>query len=246
MEIQKGRKVGEFSICRSNLGRFFHLEWRKHLCTVFINLHTHCPALSAGLIEIESVYFGQYRQPTSAIRSVGLHPWYLAMDLDPARRWLQENAVQAGILAIGEAGLDKLGPSPFDLQIKAFQICLEVSESTEKPLILHCVRAYSEILALKKLWKPRQAWIFHGFDKNPATADMLLHAGCYLSFGAALFRKNSHVSESLKAVPEDRFFLETDDAKIGIEEVYERAAAIRGIGLGDLEAGLELNFKRLF
>jgi TatD DNase family protein len=214
---------------------------------VRINIHTHHPTLLPGLLEIESLYFGQNKKSTSPMCSVGLHPWYLeGIDLDLATLWLREQAISPGNRAIGEAGLDKACQIPWDLQVLAFQRCVEISESFKKPLIIHCVRAFSEVIALKKAWKPAQIWIFHGFDKNLPTTAMLLRKGCYLSFGAALFKPQSHAAESLLASPADRFFLETDDAGITIEAVYERAAFLRGVGLKKLEDLMEENFLRFF
>lgn len=207
---------------------------------MLINIHTHFPTLQPGAFEIESVYFGQTQTPCSRHRSVGLHPWYLdGIDLEEADKWLQEQAASADTCAIGEAGLDKVSKTPWDQQVLAFQRCVAVSESTKKPLILHCVRAYSEIIVLKKEWKPRQAWIFHGFDKNLPTAAMLLRAGCFLSFGSALFKENSHAAESLLATPNGRFFLETDASTTTIEAVYEKAASIRRLSIRALEQLLE-------
>lgn len=162
-----------------------------------------------------------------------------------AANWLAQQAVSTQTLAIGEAGLDKVCKTPWDLQIQAFQMCVQASEAFEKPLIIHCVRAYPEIIALKKAWKPRQKWIFHGFDKNLPTAAMLLRAGCSLSFGAALFHANSHAAESLLATPEDRFFLETDDADLNIQTVYEKAAAVRGVPFSNLVELMQRNFEKV-
>ena len=75
---------------------------------MFLNLHTHSPTLSPGVMEIESVRYGQPDAPTAAYRSVGLHPWFLGKnDLSAARQWLHEQAARPDTLAIGEAGLDK-------------------------------------------------------------------------------------------------------------------------------------------
>ncbi len=245
LEIYKRCKVGEFLFWRSNLLRFFHPKTGNHLCTMFIDLHTHHPTLSPGILEIESVYYGQSRQPKASTRSAGLHPWFLESDLEAGRRWLQDQAILPGTVAIGEAGLDKVCKTPWDLQMKAFQYCVEISEALEKPLIIHCVRAFSEMIALKVAWKPIQAWIFHGFNKNTSTANMLLQHGCFLSFGTSILLEQSHASASLKASPPDRFFLETDDAEVPIEAVYQRAAAIRGIGERDLADLVELNCRRI-
>jgi len=214
---------------------------------VFINLHTHHPTLSPEIFEIESVFYGQPEPLRAAHGSVGLHPWYLeGIDLDAAVAWLQKQTAKPEILALGEAGLDKVCKTPWDLQLLAFQRCVEISEAFRKPLILHCVRAYSELIALKKAWKPVQPWIFHGFDKHTETAAMLLTAGCFLSFGAALFRENSKAAESLQAIPADLFFLETDDAVVTIEAIYARAAAIRGLDPGALQEIVSGTFSRVF
>ncbi len=214
---------------------------------LLINLHTHHPTLLPGILEIENVYFSQSKIPAAPWRSVGLHPWYLqGIDWDAASSWLLEQAALPSTIALGESGLDKACKTPWALQLFAFQRCVEVSEALEKPLILHCVRAYSEILALKKDWKPRQTWIFHGFDKNSATAAMLLRAGCCLSFGAALFKDKSFAAESLQATPADQFFLETDNADVTIEAVYNRAAELRGLEIRELMGLVEGNFRRFF
>lgn len=212
-----------------------------------INIHTHSPTGLPDRLEIESVYFGQDKTPIAPLRSVGLHPWFLdPMVFEKAKIWLQEQSIMPSVQAIGEAGLDKVCQTPWDLQVRAFQSCVEISEAVKKPLIIHCVRAFNEIIALKKAWKPRQTWIFHGFDKNGSTADMLLRAGCCLSFGAALFREKSHAAECLQAIPADRFFLETDDADLSIEEVYARAAFLLGGTIKELELLVEGNFRSHF
>ena len=130
---------------------------------MFLNLHTHSPTLSPGILEIESVYYGQPDAPTAAYRSAGLHPWFLGnTDLSAAHHWLREQTARPDTLAIGEAGLDKVTSTDWAIQLTAFQYCIEVSEANHKPLIIHCVRAFGEILDLKKRWQPTQPWIFHG------------------------------------------------------------------------------------
>lgn len=213
---------------------------------MLINIHTHFPTRLPGTIEIESVYFGQSKIPSADQRSVGLHPWYLnAGDMDAAFDWLAGQAAEPAVVAIGEAGLDKVCTTPWDLQVLAFQRCVEVSEQVGKPLVLHCVRAFSEIIAFKKAWKPSQTWIFHGFEKNKTTADMLLRAGCKLSFGAGLFRANSPAPESLYTMTSGQFFLETDDSPHTIEDVYLRAAEIRNMSVEDLTRELSERFFEL-
>lgn len=213
----------------------------------FINIHTHRPTGKPGCVELENRHYPQAGSTLTAYSSVGLHPWFLNEDhYKIACNWLHEQAAQPNVLAIGEAGLDKVTDTPWALQLDAFQFCIALSESLQKPLLIHCVRAFSEIIALKKQWNPQQPWIFHGFDKNLPTARMLLHHECYLSFGKAIFSSHSHTGEVLFEIPANRFFLETDDADVSIEATYLQAAFLRGIAVKELSAILHENFTACF
>jgi TatD DNase family protein len=199
-------------------------------------------------LEIENRRFQQPGSVKADYCSAGLHPWFLAQEtLNDACDWLREQAQSPNTIAIGEAGLDKLTATPWALQLAAFQHCIEISETLQKPLIIHCVRAFNEIIALKKALKPQQPWIFHGFNKNCQTAELLLAEGCYLSFGKAIFQENNHAAAVLAQVPANRFFLETDDAaELDIEAVYEKAVALRRLPLQDLQQLLEARFREVF
>lgn len=207
----------------------------------------------AGVFEVESIYFNQAR-PESGISpyySAGLHPWHLqGVDLQEAETWLRGRAAAPACLAVGEAGLDKITRTPWELQVAAFGICLQVAAETGKPLVIHCVRAYGEILQMLHR-PPRRAGrirgaVFHGFNKNAQTARMLLDAGYYLSFGAALLQEKSRAAEVLQQTPAARFFLETDDQNLDIRAVYARAADLRGWPEERLREQVEVNFRALF
>lgn len=209
----------------------------------YFNIHTHHPTGRLSTLEIENLRFGTVASGQTPCCSAGLHPWFLEeTTLQAARGWLEAQAVRSETCAIGEAGLDKVCDTSWHLQEKAFHDCIDVSESVHKPLIIHCVKAYNEILQIKKQRKPMQPWIFHGFNKHPDTAKMLLDSGCFLSFGIALFQSGNHSPEALRITPDDRFFLETDDvAGLDIEKIYERAAWIRKVPVAALVERIRLN-----
>lgn len=223
--------------------------FQNNLSPRFINLHTHSPTGDPEVLEIESVYFGQEASNRPGYRSAGLHPWHLqGVDLEAAEGWLREQVTSSETLAIGEAGLDKATDTPWDIQLDAFGRCLHVAADTGKPLIVHCVRAFGEIVQM--LGHPSNSRrpngvVFHGFDKHPQTAGMLLRAGCSLSFGAALFREDGHAAEVLRQVSADRFFLETDVQKIDIRAVYARAAEIRDTNVSAIRERVWENFQNL-
>lgn len=211
----------------------------------YFNMHTHHPTGGASVLEVENLYPDQMASGKTPCCSAGLHPWFLKEgELESARRWLDEQSGLPTTCAIGEAGLDKVCDTPWDLQEEAFRYCIKVSEMVQKPLVLHCVRAYNETIALKKELHAQQPWIFHGYNKSPEMARLLLDAGCFLSFGKALFNTHNHSSEVLKMMPEDRFFLETDDTgDLDIATVYERAAEIRHVSVSEIREILERNVR---
>lgn len=217
-----------------------------------VNIHTHHPTGAPELVELTNVRYGQDPAKKSSTVSAGLHPWYLAdADLRQAEQWLREYANRPATLAIGEAGLDKAADTPWNRQLDAFALCVRIAAEFEKPLIIHCVKAYGEVLQILGRY-PRNPFhvashaIFHGFDKHAQTAKMLLDAGCHLSFGAALFRENSHAAEALRETPAHRLFLETDDKSLDIKAVYARAAEIRGVLADHLKAQICQNFQTVF
>lgn len=113
--------------------------------------------------------------------SVGIHPWHADTgDIDAVRTLA---LTDPRVVAIGECGLDRFrGPSP-DIQQQVFEKHILLSEELRLPLIIHCVRAYNDILALHKKHNPAQPWIIHGFRGKPELARQLVRQSLYLSLG---------------------------------------------------------------
>ncbi|MFM9055186.1 MAG: TatD family hydrolase, partial [Bacteroidota bacterium] len=150
------------------------------------------------------------------------------------------------VVAIGEAGLDRLTDLPLSLQTEVFTEMVSLSEEARKPLIIHAVRTHAEIALLHKSLKPKQAWIIHGFNLRKSIADGLLDSGFHLSFGAQLLHENSSASQVFPDVPDDRFFLESDDSSIDMKDLYVRAANLRGCTVEQLTESLYGRFNKLF
>ena len=178
--------------------------------------------------------------------SIGIHPWFidenrLAADLDCIAEKLQ----LAPCLALGECGLDKRIDIPMAVQMSVFRKQLEIAMQTHKPIVLHCVAAYDEVIAIKKEMKIENPMIVHGFSKNEQVAQSLLKNGFYLSFGKYLVR-NPEMEKVLKFVPENQILLETDTIEESIYQVYEKAAAVKGISVAEMKAIFFDNFSRIF
>jgi TatD DNase family protein len=174
--------------------------------------------------------------------SVGLHPWYITAQWQQAIEEVKRWSVYEHVLAIGECGLDKICETDFALQQQVFEQHIAWANTLGKPLIIHCVKAFDEtLLALKQSQVPV---IFHGFNKSRDLALQIIRAGHYLSFGKALGQPR--MNQLLKSIPPERIFLETDDADISIQQVYQLAAAAYNIDELSLSLQLRQNVKTVF
>lgn len=126
-----------------------------------------------------------------------------------------------------------------------FKKQIQLSEKYQKPLIIHCVKAYQDIVELKKELKPTQVWLVHGFNKNWQVAQSLLKNGILLSFGTAMIN-HKKLQEVVAKVPLEKLFLETDDKDDAIVEVYVKLAKLKGVPLEILQQKIQENFKQLF
>ncbi len=213
--------------------------------TKFINLHTHKFSNLSDVIEVVNQYPWEFNSLLSNY-SIGIHPWYideirLENDLDIIEQKLQLKEC----LALGECGLDKRIETPLDIQISVFKKQLEIVKQTNKPIVLHCVAAYDEVIAIKKDMKIDNPMIIHGFSKNEQVAQSLLKNGFYLSFGKYLLR-NPDLEKVFNFAPENKILLETDTIEESIYQVYEKAALIKGISVDELKTIVFTNFSRIF
>lgn len=185
--------------------------------------------------------------PAASYFSLGIHPWFIErQDIETAFQSLESFQHQSQLLAVGECGLDRCINTEMDRQIAIFSRQIAWAEHINKPLIVHCVRAFAELLQIKKSLAPNQAWIIHGFNGKPALATQLLKHGCYLSFGKALLQACNQANLALQATPIDQLFFETDAADISIDTIYAAAAKIRGVDIASLRQQILNNFKRVF
>ena len=178
-------------------------------------------------------------RPTSAVTltTVGLHPWQAATGVVPS---------EAEILsanAVGEIGLDKACEVDFEQQRAVFEAQLRLAEQHKKPVIVHCVRAFEEVIsALEKF--TLKAVIFHGFIGSQEQAARAVKKGYFLSFGARTERSKKTI-EALRATPLDRLFIETDEADTPIAEMYALVARLRNTEVEEIEEATSRNYERI-
>ena len=211
----------------------------------YCNLHTHTYTNQDDVLELVNQYPQEF---TNAIPfySIGIHPWFIVEDRIEADLAIIESKLnESNCLAVGECGLDKRIAVPFELQQTVFKRQLLLAEQYQKPVVIHCVAAFQELIAIKKELKISVPILIHGFSKNGQVAQELIANGCYVSFGKYLLRM-PQLETVFRAMPNDHFFLETDTDEQTIQEVYELAAQYKGISVGQIQELVNTNFKKVF
>ena len=214
----------------------------------FIDIHTHTEESSENLLQIINLNL-ESPCPEQGFYSYGIHPWALDnvdFQTEKALQTLEEKLKLPQVLALGEAGLDKIHKASFERQIELFERQIELSEACQKPMILHDVRSHNEIIALRKKHKAVQPWIVHGFSGTEQDIKQLIGQGIYLSVGESLLHPERKIHKSFKFIDLDYLFLETDMAEIGVEKVYEAAAKLLETDIVTLRKQIFTNFARLF
>jgi len=211
----------------------------------YINFHDHGSLSHESVFTVDNIMVHEGRRPGNEegiTHTVGAHPWFLTEDnLDKQIDLVKEFAGGSNIFAIGETGFDKVKGAAPELQKRSFIRHFELAEELGKPLIIHCVKAWPEILEIKKELKPSTPWIIHGFKGKKELAQQLCDKGFYLSAWVEwAIRPVS--SETLNSMPPERLFLETDGFDIGIEPVYKVVASYLEITMEELKTQLFLNY----
>lgn len=207
----------------------------------YINIHTHNVPQSDTIKGLINWFEGV----SERLFSYGIHPWDIGSTNNNIDLFDHELVRSLNCLAIGEIGLDRNIATSIKLQIEYFQAQVKIAETLNKPIIIHCVKAYSDFLQLRKQLGNDLPWIFHGFNANSTIAQKLIQNNCYLSFGKQLMH-NPKLHQSLINIPIDRLFLETDDADITIQELYAFTAKLLDTEENILIMQLEKNFHQLF
>lgn len=211
-----------------------------------IDFHTH-QKYEAGKIQILNI-FAQDLLPegTESLFSAGLHPWHIGkVNAEECFQAINRAAGLKNMLAIGECGFDRSITVGFAMQKWCFEQQVKIANIHRKPLIIHCVRAYSDLLNHKKGNKSGLPWIIHGYRGNLETILSLIKHDFYFSVGEQLLNdKAKH--DIFRSIPTGRLFLETDDSEISIAEIYSLASRVLKMDENELTQIIANNFTAVF
>ena len=188
---------------------------------------------------ITDIHTHNTQTEAQTIDTVGIHPWH-AENADLAT--IEAAAMEVD--AIGEIGLDFACDVEREVQMAVFRAQLAIAEREEKAVVLHCVKAFEEVMKIVLEYRLK-AVIFHGFIGSVEQAQRAVQQGFCLSFGERTFRSPKTI-EALRSTPLSLLFIETDESTTPIEEIYEKIAELRGIPTTKLITAIEENFNRIF
>ena len=220
-------------------------------CT--IDFHTHydfqtpLPAAD-GVWRIVSLPLRQAHLPLPAntLTTLELHPW-------SGEQWsskFADMAAEARFIGIGEVGLDRLkGRLTIPEQLAVLEQAVKRAEELQKPLTVHCVKAFSELLALYKRLRWQVPTIIHYFRGNLALARQLWdHTQFVLSLPPAAYTQTA-LWDFLRDHPtyQRRVVLETDDPQHGdIQAHYRTAAGLLQKPLPELRQLMRQQLERIY
>lgn len=212
------------------------------------NIHTHkVDDASCQKYEVKSIlntypkdFYEKRNQHPDCWFSCGVHPWNTE-DSDLQLRLLEEIIVDPNVVAVGEAGLDKLRGAEMSVQIDVFRKQIELALSANKPLIIHCVKAWDELIRLYKEYEGSNIpWIIHGYRGNPQQTQQLSKIGFKFSIG------EKFNLDSLKNIPLTEIFCETDESDLTICKVYENISSVIGVNKNHFAILVADNVGRVF
>lgn len=196
------------------------------------------------------------------VPAFGLHPWHAGESLE-ATDWLDrlERLLTVHPAAwLGEAGLDGLkteAASPA-VQKRCLAEQLRLAKRLGRPVNLHCVKAWDDLLAALDAEYLGDAgdgtFIVHSFGGPHQMIRALARRGGYFTVGPLQARGDSPRRRARCALlPEERILLESDaflqpgrDAYEDLTGTLDWLAAARGVGAEDLAATIADNCGRIF
>lgn len=182
------------------------------------------------------------------VHALGIHPWKLTLT-STLNDWHQEllkiESKADEFFLIGECGIDRCRSGLLEIQAQRtiLEWHIDLAIKLQKPLVIHCVRAHSDLMQILHKRKNLPPLMLHDFTGNQYQIKEFCRYPVTFSLGKRFLKR----PDLLKQIPSERLLLETDDQKeTDIFQLYKEAAAILQKPLSEVEEQLEKNFLALF
>ena len=158
---------------------------------IYFDFHTHRIPPSSEVIPVYNrIVYPDPAQEDSiepgALCSCGIHPWYVLSDGVAQMERLSLLAQEPGVVAIGEAGLDRLAATPWTVQERLFEEQARLADELDKPLVIHCVKAWDRLQeAVVAPCPVGDSWLsgWNGFGRTVGRCRFLFLVGPFSSGG---------------------------------------------------------------
>jgi len=125
------------------------------------------------------------------------------------RGYLEDNPAAC----VGEIGLDgAVDPRCDELQMDFFLKQMRIAGEYERPVSVHCVRAWGRLSdALKAVGDMPSGIVMHSYGGSLETAESLMKYDVYFSFSAVISNPvNIRAAKVVRSIPLERMLVETD------------------------------------
>ncbi len=206
------------------------------------------------------------------VPSFGIHPWYVHTRVPG---WEQRLAALLGRVpsGLGEIGLDRWKPGlAYEGQEEVFSQQMRMAAERNVPASIHCLKAWGRLYDLLRAGpRPACGFLLHSYGGSLEMVRPLADLGAYFSMpGYYAHERKGRQREVFRAVPPERFLLETDapdqllperlnlhplvevrgrgalNHPANLEAVHGFAAGLLGCPPAILADRVEANFNRLF
>ena len=196
--------------------------------------------------------------------AIGMHPSELSSKRADTMEWLERNAKDEKVVAIGEIGLDYYWvkePHLREEQKEWFRMQMDLAKKLNLPVIIHSRDAAFDTLSLMKDMNANEVpGVVHCYSYSVEDARKYVEMGYYIGIGGVVTFKNSkQLKEVVKNIPLEHLLVETDcpymapepfrgkrNSSLYIPYIIEQIAELKGISPQEVEEVTRRNGYQLF
>jgi TatD DNase family protein len=148
--------------------------------------------------------------PEMVAATIGVHPSEAQRATEEDLLWLEAQAGDQRVVAIGEIGLDYYrGETNIAEQEALLERMLNLARQLNLPAVIHHRKAGTRTLEIIR-HSGASRGVFHCFSEGIEFARTALDLGFHISFTGNITYNKSHLPEIAKFIPLERLLLETD------------------------------------